>query len=340
MAAVAERDVRGREPEKVALLIAQGDQAILSDYFRNECRPLMGTRVRYDSYGNILYQLWPSVSHEKGLDRYTQVFPSPQRRADIAAPYTRYAERRQGVVHTVQKGGGRVEVGIRNFHHILSNIQEKEIPQAEGLKDTALGLLNLFHGKTPLEVGEGEYAAAQALTYDSLRKAGINDPSKLVDEMKKKIMVWIGKGETRTDVTGAFNDLISKSALKAAARAAMVRLLKLENKMQAKFIEGLEAMELERDMSRLVFRRILERLEKPDFVYAPILGTMADQLRSFIHLKGYKPVANNVAEILAVIKNLVERGQRDEVYRLRLFPEARKLLTDELIAAQAEDMKS
>lgn len=322
---------RQRSDIKAACLIPIGIQEQLNKDFAS-ARWLMGCpHVRFDTEGNIFYRQWPTATRE--LSAYRTVYPPPSSRADISATYTTYRQRRQGIVHQVKADGGRVEASMRNFRHIIASITEREMPQAESMTEIALGLLLFYHGKTPSETSLEEYEEAARLTFESLALVKL-DPQRLIDEEKKKIMDWEWTGLIRSDSTGRLNDMIGRQASEAAARRAARKLLKLRGVAIDKYLEAYSACETERKMSRFIFTDIKQKLGNPDQVFAPHLNTFIHQLGRFIHLKGYKPVAQEVADILKEIRGFIESGNRSEAYRRRLFPKASLSLATELMRGE------
>lgn len=316
---------------RAAFVVALGGyQGFLNEYFISHCWPIMGNPgVRYDKHGNIWYRRWPDLGGEANLAEFHQVYPPASSNADISAPNTRYKDKKQGQIIIVEADGGRVEAVMRTFQHIITGITKREVPQAESMVEIAAGLSLFYHGKTPLEVSSDEYEEASSLMYQSLGQVDL-DPQTLVSKQKQRIMYWIPKGLTNTDDKGHLNDLISKLARGAAVRESTIRLHKLEDRMLAKYIRGLGDLEAQRAVERFICSSVVEKLAKPDEVFSPLLGTMIHQLTRFVHLNGLKPVASKAADILGQAKDLKDRRLSSEVDLLRLLPQARALLSEEL----------
>lgn len=319
-----------QDPKAAFLAALQGDQAFLNEYFTHHCWPIMGNyAVCYDKHGHIWYRQWPDIPHGTDLAQFRQIYPPVSSKADITAPFTRYKEKKQGIVKIIEADGGRVEAAMRAFQHIITGIVQREVPQAESMVEINAGLSLFYHGKTPSEISDAEYEETSRLMYQSLAMVGL-DPETLISEQKKRIMYWTPKGLTNTDDQGHLNDLISKLARGAGIREGRIRLHKLEGRMIAKYVRGLSDLEVQRGVERYTCSRIVEQLTKPDKIYSPHLGTMIHQLTSFIHLNGLKSAAPEAAKKLNEARDLINAGNRAEAYRKELLPQASKLLSDEL----------
>jgi len=323
---------RSLETLRRAALFISPEQAILNIRFAT-LTPLHGLDfLRFDRRsGTIYYRQWPDIQKERLLQAQV-VFPPRSSGADPLAPRSRYQEPKQAVVHEVKKDEGRVETGILIFQHIIDNILKKETLQAESLGESVSGLRNFWGGRSPLKIGEDEYKKVERLACESMEAVDL-DPETVINKKKRDMTGWIFKGVSRRDSTGDFNPLIERLALGAAARVAVLRLHELQYPMLTKYREGLEALEFEREMSGFIFSRTVLKLETPDQVFVPHLGSMITQL-GFIHLKGYKPVANATVPLLEEARRLIEAGQRAEAYRRKLFPKVKVLLVDEMEEGQ------
>lgn len=109
--------------ERKAYFIKAGHQE-LQRYFREKCRPLLGSEVRYDNEGNIFYATWHDLP-KKGLLAPEFICVSrvhPQ--ADIYAPFTRYG-RVELRIHKISEDEGSVEAAIRSMDHILEGTHQR-----------------------------------------------------------------------------------------------------------------------------------------------------------------------------------------------------------------------
>lgn len=184
----------------------------------------------------------------------------------------------------------------------------------------------------------------QRETYALLAEVGL-DPNTVITEEKQRMSQWLIKGSFGKDRLGRRNRLISIMALTAAKRRAVERQRGLSY-IEVKFVQGREALILEREFSRAIFEDVSNWL-RPEalpaheaFKYPKLssrnigivkglLGTLRFQLQQ-PHVKAYRTVGRQVEAILAEIVVLLEQNKRGEIVERGLFNQARTLLTEEL----------
>lgn len=314
----------------------------LHQYFREKCRPLLGSEVRYDNEGNIFYATWHDLS-KKGL--LAPEFISVSRvhpQADIYAPFTRYSKVELRI-NQVSEDEGSVETAIRSMDHILEGTRTKERTQAGTVQQRAGKLLDLF-SMSFAQITEEEFRQKQQETYALLAKVCL-DPNTVITEEKQRMSQWLIKGSFGKDRLGRRNRLISTMALTAAKRRAVERQRGLSY-IEVKFVQGREALILEREFSRAIFEDVSDWLRPetlpaheafkfPDRsssnigIVKGLLGTMRFQLQQ-LHIKTYRTVGCQAETILAEIIALLKQDKREEIIARDLFNQARTLLTEEL----------
>lgn len=343
-------------PEKrdytVYLRRAGGGQEERANYLQTSCRKLLGSDAHVDGDGTIFYYTWGDVPHDilaEGMIPPEYVIISrmhPQ--ADIYAPHTRHKDLKEMVIAEITADDGSVETGIRAMDHILQGESGRETVHATTVKQRAHELLDLFQTDFT-SITKEEFSAAQAQTYGLLTAVGY-DPETVVNTEKQRMAGWLLKGSVGKDSIDRINWLTSVAALSAAYRHAVMRYRGI-GIIEGKFVRMREAFIFEREFSRAIFSDVIEYLREDalpshrlfKFPRAPadnvgivtaILHNMVFQLRQ-PHVKTYRTVGRQAAQIVHEIMTLLSQDNRQEVIDRHLFSQARDLLSDELAKRSA-----
>lgn len=329
-----------------------GRQQELADYLETSCRKLLDSDAFVDGDGTIFYSMLGDVPHnilaEGMLPPEYVIISRMHPQANIYALHTRYQNLKEKVIHRITAEDGSVETGIRAMDYILQGESGRETKHATVVKQRAHELLDLFSIDFT-SVTEEEFAAAQAQTYGLLTAVGY-DPETVLNTEKQRMAGWILKGSSGKDSIDRVNRLISVAALSAAYRHAIVRHRGI-GIIEGKFFRMREAFIFEREFSRAIFSDVIEYLREEALpshrlfkfplaradnvgIVTAILHNMVFQLKQ-PHVKTYRTVGWQAAEIVHEIMTLLSQDNRQEVIKRHLFSQARNLLSDELTKRSA-----
>ena len=321
------------------------EQERLAHYLEKKCRPLFGSAAYCDAEGNIFYRTWSDLPREGFLPTEYVLVSKLHPQADICAPYTRYQGLKVMKIDQIKKDEGSVEAAIRSVDHTLEGEKGKEKDQAAAVKYRTTELLDLFGGRSFTEITEDEFETERGKTYALLARVGL-DPEAVGNQEKKKMTKWLIEASSGKDSIERPNWLITTQALSAAHRRAIMRERGIGGPIIGKFVRMREALTFEREFCRVIFQDVVDRL-RPEAMPAHklfkdpssrldnvgivrgMINTMCFQLRQ-PHVKTYRVVGRQVEAILTELEELLKQGRRTEIVQRGLFPQAHKLLVDEL----------
>lgn len=329
--------------EKNFFVQRQGKQTELSEYFKKYCRPLYGSDARVDDEGNIFFVTWHPISKERLLPTDYVVVSKVNPRADIYAQHSRYQRPREMRINQIKEEGGSVEAAIRGMDHILEGERGKETNQAQGVRQRATELLDLFN-LSFARITDEQFESARNETYRLLDRVKFN-PVTVVDEEKKRMAEWIARGSFGRDSLSRRNRLIAVGALSAAYRRALERQKGI-GEIVGKFIRAREALIFAREFSRTIFEDVsyslrpealpAQRLFKYPDKFPDNVGIVRGMLNTLIFqleqppVKPYRTVARQAKGILEEVISLLLQDRRQEIVGQGLFASVRELLAREL----------